>query len=253
MDDVSSQLPPGWIRHENEEIGAFYYYNTVTGVSQWEHPSEGASSIDSIPSSHLLKPPVGWAPSFPVRAIGTSSAYPEIEANIGSANGVLCNNILSGSESEIASGQTQVGGKQQDYIGLARLYKIQQPYRGTTIDPICVLCHRETCREVFFPCEHRCVCKSCIKSECICGIDQANQNQNSHTTCPLCASIIRIILPFANGAEKDQYWNWVEEVKPELPPGFIRDWRHSAAVIQKVYIDEKYVSVKSSGCNCTLS
>jgi hypothetical protein len=65
--------------------------------------------------------------------------------------------------------------------------------------------------------------------------------------------VIRAILPFANGEEKENYWKWVEEVKPELPPGFLRNWKHSAAVIKKVYIDEKNVIVKSSGCYCNIS
>ena len=83
---------------------------------------------------------------------------------------------------------------------------------------------------------------------------EAKPGQSCHTTCPLCASEIKIILPFANGEEKEKYWKWVEEVKPELPATFMRNWRHSAAIIQKVYIDEKFAVVKSPGCfSCAIS
>jgi hypothetical protein len=36
MNLESSNLPYGWTCLVNEEIGAFYYYNSITGVSQWE-------------------------------------------------------------------------------------------------------------------------------------------------------------------------------------------------------------------------
>lgn len=227
-------LPTGWIRHENQEIGAFYYFNTLTGASQWEHPSKVSASLSGSPPELLLAAPSGFrAP------LSSSADNPFIDNSFSEPAGTV---------------DIPVGGKHQDYIGLAKLYKIQQPYRSTTLAPICVLCHKQSCQDVFFPCEHRCVCINCIKKESICSMVEAKPDQNCHTTCPLCASAIKIILPFANGQEKEEYWKWVEEVKPELPVSFMRNWRHSAAIIQKVYIDEKFAVVKSPGCfSCTIS
>ena len=52
-----ASIPDGWIAKESRSTGKTYYYNTVTQESQWEMPTEPASS-DSEPSkvraSHLL-------------------------------------------------------------------------------------------------------------------------------------------------------------------------------------------------------
>ena len=34
-----------WTEEVDEETGAYYYYNSVTGVSQWERPAEFVESI----------------------------------------------------------------------------------------------------------------------------------------------------------------------------------------------------------------
>lgn len=31
-------LPPGWVALESQTAGVYYYYNTYTGVTQWERP-----------------------------------------------------------------------------------------------------------------------------------------------------------------------------------------------------------------------
>ena len=44
----------------------------------------------------------------------------------------------------------------------------QMPYRkpaaGYDEVPTCIICHERPARDVFLPCEHTCVCKSCIES-----------------------------------------------------------------------------------------
>ena len=146
--------------------------------------------------------------------------------------------------------QELVGGKNQDYIGLSRIYKLQLQYQDVKSSPACVLCHKNICLHVLFPCEHRCVCIECINKESICSLGEGGNNPNAHVNCPLCLSIIKLILPFENGLEREKYWNWVEEVKPELPSGFLRNWKHSAAIIQKVYTNEQEIIVKTKGCHC---
>ena len=64
MDDEKLRNPPApWTFHVNDDIGAFYYYNTETGVSQWEYPGGdggvaggGVSylGMSSFPVSHFF-------------------------------------------------------------------------------------------------------------------------------------------------------------------------------------------------------
>jgi hypothetical protein len=49
------------------------------------------------------------------------------------------------------------GGRNQDYLALARLYKIQRPYSDPNYKALCLLCSKEFCDDAFFPCEHHCV------------------------------------------------------------------------------------------------
>ena len=35
---MSGALPPNWTRHRDENSGFDYYYNTVTGMTQWTVP-----------------------------------------------------------------------------------------------------------------------------------------------------------------------------------------------------------------------
>jgi hypothetical protein len=153
--------------------------------------------------------------------------------------------------------QTLIGGKNQDYLALARLYRIQRPYSDPNYQALCLLCQREYCEDVFFPCEHHCVCRKCMKKEKICeeSYFRHHPEQGGCCNCSLCASIIKKIFPLENGKEVGKYWDWVYEEKIDLPIGFMRNWRHSAAVIQKIYIDEKYQNYGTEGVSsfCAIS
>jgi hypothetical protein len=129
-----------------------------------------------------------------------------------------------------------VGGRNQDYLGLARMYKLQRPYSDHHFKATCVLCHQRPSRDVFFPCEHRCVCPECLKSERFVEDRLMNKTAGGYCMCPLCATTIKRILPHENGKEVAKYWAWVEEIVPELPPGFLRRWGHSASALEAVYI-----------------
>ncbi len=148
-----------------------------------------------------------------------------------------------------------IGGTNQDYLALARLYRIQRPYSDPNYQALCLLCHREYCEDVFFPCEHHCVCRKCIKREKICEESGLKKDPKGYCNCSLCAGIIKKILPLEGGKEIQRYWDWVYEEKIELPIGFMRNWRHSAAVIQKIYIDEKYQNYGTDGVSsfCSIS
>ena len=47
-----------------------------------------------------------------------------------------------------------IGGRNKDYLGLARDYKIHRKYSDPRRNLSCVLCHNQTAIDVFFPCEH---------------------------------------------------------------------------------------------------
>ncbi|KAL7471456.1 hypothetical protein ACHAXS_011737, partial [Conticribra weissflogii] len=69
----------------------------------------------------------------------------------------------------------------------------------------CVACSRRgrKLNKVFFPCEHKCVCNTCF-------------SRNKFTRCPLCGQDIRTTLEHT-GNEQEEYWSWMEVVKPSLP------------------------------------
>jgi hypothetical protein len=129
-----------------------------------------------------------------------------------------------------------VGGRNQDYLGLARMYKLQRPYSDHNFKATCVLCHQRPSQDVFFPCEHRCVCRACIKSERVVEDRLMSKTLGGYCLCPLCATTIKRILPHEHGREVTRYRAWVEEIVPELPPGFLRKWNHSAAALEAVYV-----------------
>lgn len=148
-----------------------------------------------------------------------------------------------------------VGGKSQDYLGMIQIYNLQRPFLDRAHNINCVLCQKVVPEDIFFPCEHKVVCRGCIQREQVCPDYDLQKFPNGHCNCPLCATIIKLILPNENGMEVEKYWSWVLAVKPELPQGFLRDFRHSAAIIQKVHIDENIALRKKrekKAC-CTIS
>ena len=428
MDERLRHPPPPWTFHVNEEIGAFYYYNNDSGVSQWEYPGElepvssaapsSSSSSLSFPSakarkglvdddnsksftmkkgdnnnSHIMSsissdlpnayhnkagvvykkgdvmmyvdgnlceiigvhfdddPPyytvrfgrggrerqtqaekirpalsqemVGWQSDImtnnePAAATGISIPVPAVsvvdtvaslsvaslsprlkptpysplreekdEKNKGYASAIkekpASLTVISQEASRLKNGWSTEdihnksegneegsfkkkeyiigpGGQSQDYLNLARIHKMQVPFYSSNIQsrPLCVLCNKEGPLDVLFPCEHRAVCRTCIKKEGVVPIHDMNKVPNGHCNCPLCNSIIKLILPWERGDEVEKYWQWIEEVKPELPGNFMKNWRHSAAIIEKCWIqDNDYngsvVVNTGTGSCCTIS
>jgi len=91
----------------------------------------------------------------------------------------------------------------KDYLALAREYKRMEPYRSNNphSDVLCVRCNssNESISKVFFPCEHCCVCTSCISGK-------------AWSVCPLCKREIRLILD-RTGYEREEYWTCVNQVR----------------------------------------
>ena len=125
-----------------------------------------------------------------------------------------------------------VGGMNKDYIGMAKTYKQQYANRKTNNNAICTICQRDRVDDVFFPCEHRCVCRSCIKSQQICEEGMLTSCPNGYCMCPICSESIKLILEYENGNETVRYWTWVYEVAPALPTGFTKKFQRSAKLLE---------------------
>lgn len=153
-------------------------------------------------------------------------------------------------EDDITSGDVQPkkekllamrsGTTQHDYSNMARLYRIQRPYSDPNFAALCLLCHKNYAEDVFFPCEHHCICRKCIYNEKICEEKMLGKISDAYINCSLCAGIIKRILPLDGGREVATYWNWVLEEKPELPREFLRNFKHSAGVIDAVYVSDEF-------------
>lgn len=150
------------------------------------------------------------------------------------ATQIVANRRLEKDKSEL------VGGRNQDYLGLAREYRFHRKFSDPRSNPPCVLCHSRTSQDVFFPCEHRCVCRECIRNENFCDERELQSKKDGYSLCPVCANGIKIIIPFDHGREVAKYWAWVEEVVPPLPAGFKRKFLRSAEVLHEIYVEKSH-------------
>lgn len=179
-----------------------------------------------------------------------------------SAEGEQADTMEHANSSLASSKKTKVsmlrGGTNQDYENMARLYRLQRPYADPHYDAACVLCYQNFAEDVFFPCEHHCVCRKCIYTEKICEERMLHKLPDGYINCSLCAAIIKRILPLNGGREVDDYWAWVLEERPELPREFLRNFKHSAGVIEAVYVSDAFkrahgLPVDGDGKSCHVS
>jgi hypothetical protein len=150
------------------------------------------------------------------------------------------------------------GGTTQDYVHMAHMYKLTRPYSDPAFLGMCVLCHTNFADMVFFPCEHRCLCSECVDKEHICSESQMESIRDGYCNCSLCASVIKLILPSEGGAEVGKYWDWVYEEPVKLPNNFLRNFKHSAAVIRAVHVrtnnsGDAVDSFENASKSCTIS
>ena len=71
----------------------------------------------------------------------------------------------------------------QDYLKLADEYSITAPFREMGGDQTCVLCLTRKASDVFFPCEHKCVCGRCSRVE---GFGEEESDGEGGQMCPVC-------------------------------------------------------------------
>ena len=260
-----------WTRYFEDSYNCYYYVNNSTGHSQWDYPSGpydivgDANAVedklverDDIKkeNSEYAKSPLSNENHDP--DISKSDSAPKdnqkpIFGKLSSGNTVKSSK-LSLYQSESPETTARIN---RNYVQMARLYKIYRPYSLTETNfksLKCVLCHDREPVDVFFPCEHRCVCRPCITKEQICDDITFETNINGYCNCSLCAEVIKKILPYENGEEVEKYWTWVYEQKVHLPDGFLRNFRHSAAVIEAVYVNNPQGShTTNESTMCTIN
>lgn len=266
-----------WTRYFDNCYNCYYYVNASTGHSQWDYPSypcDIVQDVNVVEKEEIVLGDVDimqddrdcmentlhqYLPNSNNR--GSDIFRPELVSMVERKEERSCsrrfkaNKINRSSSSRIceksASPETSPRVK-RNYVQMARLYKIYRPYSLTesTFKSLkCVLCHDQEPIDVFFPCEHRCVCRSCIQKEQICDDVTFETNVNGYCNCSLCAEVIKKIIPFENGKEIEKYWAWVLEQKIDLPDGFLRNFRHSAAVIKAVYVNNAPGASDEKGTN----
>lgn len=263
----SVALPEGWYCYFDDTQQAYYYYNEADGSSQWHHPSstddpytlyeddyveEGNAMAQKVADMLQLsqQDEVGIAAYTPY----TYDAYNEKNNDFAISSDYYVNervnlNARPSNEEKLV--------RNKDYMALARAYKYQRPYSDPQYKAICLLCHKNECTDVFFPCQHRCVCHNCIISESICDeltyLKQGDKG-DGYFMCSLCAEVIKKILPSEHGLEVQKYWDWVYEERVQMPRDFMRTFKHSAAIIEAVYMNDAHRKKGDAGSGaCAIS
>jgi hypothetical protein len=228
-----------WTKHYDESLSAYYYYNHETGVSQWEQPLNIEKEDNQVPLKQkpMKKTNPRNSKIIPLNDSDqpTSSDHSAVVAPAAAAPPLK---TADKKEGGVGVEEEESDQPKQNYLALAKIYEIQKPYRDYHSKILCVLCHKNQPERVLYPCQHRAICDQCLESESICSLDQMNEKLHGFCNCPLCGTILKRILPADEGREEEIYWNWVLEVKPPLPDNFMKNFRHSAAIIQKIHIDE---------------
>lgn len=232
---MKSAIPEGWYECYDESHQQHYYVHSSSGVSQWEFPSE---------NTFIYEPKESRYPGKAVENINynrTVLPYQRAES------------AFPTNEEESLEDMTL--DRKKDYIGFAMKYKIERPYADPNFKAPCVICERRICSQVFYPCEHKCVCNSCIKSNKICEEREFSIGLGDHCNCSLCGSVILRIFLSEGGDEAVRYWAWVYEESPPLPKNFRANFRRSAGVLKAVHgvnTEDDY-SLENASEKCNVS
>ena len=153
----------------------------------------------------------------------------------------------------------------KDYIAMAKEYKRMESYRCNNTEMfqnLCIQCEAMVFKsnvpnkesrsqpsirsslstidranklsKVFFPCEHLCVCNACFN------------NKGPWHTCPLCNQNVKVVFEHS-GRETEEYWKWVNEIKPKLSSSFRKTFprfsRRAIAEAMAKSVEDAYSSV----------
>lgn len=166
-----------------------YYHHEALGLTQWELPTDeparpSEQPVDDDHSRAVEAPDDASRHSFEQQAPASApSPGPKRQ---------------SGAPPK----------RNKDYLALADAYRLEKQYRELEGRPTCVMCHRRPCEDVLFPCEHKCVCRACLRTN---GIGESRE-EGKWCLCPLCCGEIKRIFPH-DGSEVKRYWNWVLEAR----------------------------------------
>jgi hypothetical protein len=266
MDMEQPDLPTGWSQHFDDNYQAYYFYNEFTGVTQWEYPQVEQSyychgnpvaefdnvGTEQMPSHMLASSSIKYTlsgASVPNLALD----YSDMEDDGNDENATMPIFDIPEQRDDLmnrrSDHQLLIGGSSQDYLNMARLYKLERPYSDPNFHAICVLCRKSLATHVLFPCQHRCICESCLINEEICEDAKLASKPHGFCNCPLCGQIIKKIFLSEDGHEVERYWSWVYEIPPVLPRGFMNNFKHSAAVIESVWMNKKHTNDNSGACS----
>ena len=256
MSAATTTLPANWTCHhhiDTDGLSYQYYYNEITKQSSWESPEPYYSSpeddyyVDDIYGSDVDE----------LNNVGTlcGDDCPYVMPKFD----IPENRLREGNDPRHDAGDDDSPHAiTQNYLNMARQYKTQRLYSDIKVAAqICVLCNRRTSTHVLFPCEHRCLCNVCIDKEEICADNKMIERTHGYCNCPLCATVIKKIILFDAGNEAEEYWRWVYEFQPIFPEKFKKRWKHSAGMIDKLYVqreEETKVEIRrrTSSRSCAL-
>ena len=179
--------------------------------------------------------------------MASSAAAPALAASAAAAAAAATAAAAARPSAELALPEGYKPNK--DYAAMAREHLQQRQYRAGTgggaavgAEVICVMCRTQRCFDVIFPCEHMCVCRDCMRRNCI----GEPTTEGAWAFCPLCCGEIKRIL-VQDGAEVEKYWAWVEEVKPKLPKDFALKFEIHGGLIREEVAERENKSAGRRG------
>ncbi|CAM9447359.1 unnamed protein product [Laminaria digitata] len=230
-----------WSRHWDPSTELYFYYEGCSGLTTWDAPNppeppnlrelvEDKDRRDrrhvQLPARRVREPPDG------MHRRESRRNRPRPQKNrLAPLKGAPLKSAPRNRRRQYQESKDEDDDNpRKDYLKLADEYSITAPFRETGGNQTCVLCQTRKASDVFFPCEHKSVCGRCSRAE---GFGEEESDGGGGQLCPVCCQQVVFVVPYKGGDEADEYWRWVQEVKPPLPRGF-RHKFHRAAIMLKI-------------------
>ncbi|KAJ1454761.1 hypothetical protein M885DRAFT_617856 [Pelagophyceae sp. CCMP2097] len=235
-----------WTAHEDAATRHVYYLNSATGETQWEPPPGvvvgGPAAAAEFDGAASLRDGGGdgghreGAACFDGEAYEASSATAAVcSPDDAPAGPAPAEPAAAPAEPPAAAAAALLERKQlrrrqnKDYVALAQTYARERPFRALGAAARCCMCQGAAVEDVLFPCEHKCVCRGCMKQH---GIGES-RTEGAWAFCPLCCGEIKRVLPARGGPEVEEYWTWVMEIRPTLPDKFAQRFEFAGAYLRQ--------------------
>eukprot|EP00949_MAST-11_sp_MAST-11-sp1_P000596 g596.t1 len=196
-----------WSEAIDPESGHPYYYNTVSGETSWEKP-EGYDE---------------WCAQWN-EYYGQGS---DAAVSHGQSDSV-------GQSSDGTGGGHIVQRKMnKDYIKMAQTYAALEPYRRLAMGmggegATCILCSSNLSTEILLPCEHSCICSSCIDQY---GYGRRPSQGKKHPACPACRRTVYKVVKLEKFLSLARDYGPAPKLKDEFKASF----SSSAKLIEEKY------------------